>query len=148
MFSRFGCLVLSAGLILATPVWAEDEKPPGLPPEAAGLQQAAYDVIVVPRRAGAVGSRIFNGERWVTVPDGVLRPYLRPYLSRDYASGGRWSSRNSRESDGRFDNRGYQPRSYAGRTYADRSYADGSGRQNRYQNGDRTSERRYYRGAW
>lgn len=148
MFTRFGCVLLSVGLMLTLPASAQDETTmstvAGTAPEpVSGLQPTAYDVIVVPRPVGSVRSRMFNGERWVTVPDGALRPYLRPYLPRENVRGAqrRWSQREPRQSVGGQSAGRPQGGRFASRDYASRDYANRD-------NANRDNASREYQGRW
>jgi hypothetical protein len=126
MFARFGCILLSAGWMLAMPALAEEERRDVPVPETAGLQEAAYDVILVPRPAGTTRSRMFNGERWVTLPNSAsrqtARPYQRPdrpqgryqnrYENRYQGSQPSWTQRDPRGNTQRNGGTGYTPRTY------------------------------------
>jgi hypothetical protein len=148
-----GCALLAVGLTLAMPAVAEpavadEERPPNLAPAvepgpASHIHSAAYDVILVPRPAGATRSRMFNGERWVTLPNNSMRAYSRQYprMSRNDAprSVDRPLRRNSEWGEGRprgqyrdrYDEpyrdraSGYWPRAYAGDDRANRYRSSG-----------------------
>jgi hypothetical protein len=137
MLARLGCGLLAATLMLAAPVSAQDESPEMVPLQAAALHPAAYDVILVPRPAGATRSRMFNGERWVTLPNRAEAPYARQDTRQDRyrRPQARWPQRNPRWNSQRDATSGYWPR---------RPVEDDRTGQQRY----RTSERRYSTTPW